>query len=108
MCIPVVGRLLRLPGLEPGAVMDADGMAIIEEDGGRLRRVSLALLAAEAVPLAPGDWLRAHSGLALQRIVEEEARAEIAAWREMSGDGQSGQGDGGAERTDGGTGDAAS
>jgi hydrogenase maturation factor len=87
MCMPVVGRLLSLPGTEPGAVMDARGMAIIEEVGGRLHRVSLALLAAEAVPLTPGDWLRAHTGLALQRVEEAEARAEIAAWQEMSGGG---------------------
>ncbi len=84
MCMPVVGRLVELPGQGPGAVMEADGTAIIEEDGGRLRRISLALLAAEAVPLVPGDWVRAHSGLALQRIGEEEAQAEVAAWREMS------------------------
>jgi hydrogenase maturation factor len=85
MCVPVVGRLLELAGQEPGAVMAADGTAVIEEDGGRRHRISLALLAAEAVPLVPGDWVRAHSGLALQRIGEEEARVEVAAWREMSG-----------------------
>lgn len=93
MCMPVVGRLVELPGHAPGAVMESDGTAIIEDDGGRLHRISLALLSVEAVPLMPGDWVRAHSGLALQRIGEEEARMEIAAWREMSGSGMpSGEG----------------
>jgi hydrogenase expression/formation protein HypC len=80
VCMPVVGRLLSLDGPE--------GMAAMEVDG-RARRVSLALLAAERVPLAPGDWVRVHTGLALQRIDESEARTEIAFLRDMQRAGDS-------------------
>jgi hydrogenase expression/formation protein HypC len=39
------------------------------------RRVSLLALAG---PVAPGDWLLVHSGFALERLTETEARAALA------------------------------
>jgi hydrogenase expression/formation protein HypC len=39
------------------------------------RAVRIALLALSGEPVAPGDWLLVHSGLALARLDEREALA---------------------------------
>lgn len=74
MCMAVVGQLLSMDAETGWAVMEVDGVP---------RHVSLALLLVEGNPIAIGDWVRAHTGLALQRIEEQEARAEMAAALEM-------------------------
>lgn len=64
MCFAVVGRVTAVP--EPQ-------VAEVAFDGGT-RRISLVLLAAEGVSVVPGDWLRTHTGLAIEVIDEGRAR----------------------------------
>ncbi|WP_030172098.1 HypC/HybG/HupF family hydrogenase formation chaperone [Spirillospora albida] len=70
MCLEQIGRVSALSG-------DGTAVAVFE---GIERSVSLVVLDAEGVPLAPGDWLAAHSGIAVRRLGEDEA-AEHLRWR---------------------------
>jgi hydrogenase assembly chaperone HypC/HupF len=66
MCLETICRVLELPEGE-GSV------AIVAVDGER-RSVSLALLILQNVAVAPGDWLLAHTGLAIRVLDEDAAR----------------------------------
>lgn len=60
MCTGTPGRVVRIAG----------GHAEIDVEG-RIVAVSLAVL---EEPAAVGDWLLAHSGVALARLSEQDAR----------------------------------
>jgi hydrogenase expression/formation protein HypC len=55
----------------------------VETDGSRPGRVSLLTLGA---PVAVGDWLLVHSGFALARLTDAEARAALALRSGTTGD----------------------
>jgi hydrogenase expression/formation protein HypC len=63
MCVSIPVRVVAV---------EADGTAIVDAPGGRQR---VALFWVDA---AVGDWLLAHSGIALDRIDGDEARARLA------------------------------
>jgi hydrogenase expression/formation protein HypC len=52
------------------AALGADGTAIVTAHG---RPVSVALLVIGDEPVAEGDWLLVHSGIALARLDEPDA-----------------------------------
>lgn len=82
MCFQTVGQVLAVPDEQPGtADVDFDGT---------VRRVSLVMLDIDGIRIGPGDWLMTHTGLAVQRLAESDARDLIEARREM----QSALGDG--------------
>ena len=75
MCIERVGQVVSLPSEE-------EGVAIVDI-AGSLRRVSTAMLVLEGVEIAPGDWVPAHTGLAVRVLPEGEARRLVSAYEEM-------------------------
>lgn len=77
MCLSLAGRVDLVEGEE--AVVDVDG---------RPRRISLALLLLEGVPVAPGDWVLVHTGLAVSLLDPAEAAGIARLRRAMSADGE--------------------
>jgi hydrogenase assembly chaperone HypC/HupF len=75
MCVERVGKVVSLPSEE-------EGVAIVDI-AGSLHRVSTALLVFDGVEVLPGDWLQAHTGLAVRVLPEPEARRLVAAYEEM-------------------------
>lgn len=63
MCVALPARV---------AEVGTDGTATVVANG---RRVTVALLAIPGEPIAEGDWLLVHSGIALARVDEPEAVA---------------------------------
>jgi len=61
MCVSYPARVLALEGADS---------ALVEVRGGHPQRVVLL----GTGPVAPGDWLVVHSGIALARIDPDEAR----------------------------------
>ena len=55
----------------------ADGATALGIADGRETVVSLAVLALDGTPPAPGDWVVTHTGLAVEKITDAEA-ARIA------------------------------
>jgi hydrogenase expression/formation protein HypC len=53
--------------------VDADGMSATVTTNGRTARALLITLDAGGGPIRPGDWLLVHSGLAVERVTEDEA-----------------------------------
>ena len=51
------------------------------EIGGIRREASIALLLGEGVAI--GDYVLIHTGYAISKVDEEEARAILATWREV-------------------------
>jgi hydrogenase assembly chaperone HypC/HupF len=72
MCFDTVGQVLAATGGEARVAFD-----------GIERTVSLVLLQADGVAVAPGDWVRSHTGLAVERLHPAAAQAELAAARAM-------------------------
>jgi len=72
MCLDTVGRVLASDG----------GTARVDFDGTQ-RSISLVLLQAEGVAIAPGDWLRTHTGLAVEQLDPTDAMAMVAEARAM-------------------------
>lgn len=64
MCLAVVGRVTAIPQPQVAEVQFENGVG----------RVSLVLLAAEGISVVPGDWLRTHTGLAIEVMDEGRAR----------------------------------
>jgi hydrogenase assembly chaperone HypC/HupF len=58
---------------EAARVLEVDGDAAIVELRGAHRRVPLVMLTFAGEPVAPGDWLLLHTGLAVARISATEA-----------------------------------
>jgi hydrogenase assembly chaperone HypC/HupF len=67
MCLDTVGR-----------VIDIDGDVAQVAFGGVRRSISLVLLRADEVAVGPGDWLRTHTGLAVERMDPYVAEALAA------------------------------
>lgn len=67
MCLDTVGR-----------VIDIDGDVARVEFGDVRRSISLVLLQADEVAVGPGDWLRTHTGLAVERMDPDVAEALVA------------------------------
>lgn len=61
----------------PGVVTEvlADGRTALVEIAGVVREIDVAMLAA---PLQPGEHVLVHSGVALERMSEEQARQASA------------------------------
>lgn len=76
MCFDTVGRVLTV----------ADAQARVAFDG-TARTVSLVLLQADDVAVRPGDWVRSHTGLAVERLDPAAAAAEIAEAQGVRGGG---------------------
>lgn len=69
--------------------MSADpATAVVEEAGGRRERVSL--LALDGPPPDRGEWLIVHSGYAIRRVDDEEARGVLADLDTVQGGGPEG------------------
>ncbi|MEX2557744.1 MAG: HypC/HybG/HupF family hydrogenase formation chaperone [Actinomycetota bacterium] len=65
---------------DPALVLeiDAAGEEALVEMRGQQRRLSVALLTLEGTPVAPGDWVLASAGMAVERMDESDAK-ELAA-----------------------------
>ncbi len=63
MCLSLPVRIVRVDGAE--AIADASGRSV---------RISLSLLKLENVDIAEGDWVLTHTGIAVERIEESDAR----------------------------------
>lgn len=74
MCLGIPGQVLEAPDA-------ATHMAAVRVSGTR-RTVDMSLL--DDAPIAPGEWVLVHAGLALSTIPEEEALETLALLREMS------------------------
>ena len=61
MCFDTVGRVLDV----------ADAQARVACDG-TARTVSLVLLQADGIAVRPGDWVRSHTGLAVERLYRRQ------------------------------------
>ncbi len=64
MCVTDVGRVV--------AISDDGGTADLE-GGGVRRSASLAVLVLEGASVQVGDWVRVHTGLAVEVVPPEEA-----------------------------------
>lgn len=77
MCLGEIGRVRELRA-DARAVEGLGGMAgweAVVDVGPRTLPVSLVTL---DVPVAVGDWVVVHAGLALARLEEEQARTALA------------------------------
>ena len=72
MCFDSVGQVLAAAG----------GEARVSFDGSQ-RTISLALLQADGIAVQQGDWIRSHTGLAVERLDPAAALAELAEARAM-------------------------
>lgn len=68
MCVTDVGRIVTVAD---------DGATAEIETAGRRRRVSLAVLVLEDLPVAPGDWVEIHTGLAVEVLDDATAHARL-------------------------------
>ncbi len=75
MCLDTVGRVVSTDG----------AVARVDFEGAR-RSISLVLLCADGVPVAAGDWLRTHTGLAVERLDPGLAEAMVAQARTIRGE----------------------
>ena len=67
----------------PCRVLAVDGPRALVAERGRERSV---LLLGAGEPIAVGDWVLVHAGLAVRRIEESEALATNAVWAELEGE----------------------
>jgi len=63
----------------PGKVIELDGNRAIVDFGGVRQEVDVSLL--EDVEV--GDWVLVHTGFAIQKMTEEEAKASLEVWEEV-------------------------
>jgi len=75
MCLSDVGRVVHV---------DVDRHAVRVEVDTRTVDVSTVALGLDAPPLAVGDWLVVHTGLAVGRLDDAEARQILAARAEFA------------------------
>jgi hydrogenase expression/formation protein HypC len=66
VCLGIPGRILELARGEGTALVDVAGLP---------RTIHVGLLADE--PLAEGDWILIHAGVAMERIDEARARGAL-------------------------------
>jgi hydrogenase expression/formation protein HypC len=67
MCLAIPGQVVEL-------VDPVNQIAKVDVVGVR-RNINVSLLAGDAAPVRPGDWVLIHVGFAISRVDEEEARA---------------------------------
>ena len=73
MCLGLPGRIVAV----------ATGSDLVDVDvAGAVRPIHVGLLDG---PWHPGDWILIHSGFALERMTEEEARDAQAMLRSLAG-----------------------
>ena len=65
----------------PAKVVKVEGDHAEVEIGGIRREASIALLLGEGVAI--GDYVLVHTGYAISKVDEGEARAILATWREV-------------------------
>jgi hydrogenase assembly chaperone HypC/HupF len=65
VCLAVLGRVLAVDDRGDRAHVDVDGVE---------RTIGLAPLTLAGRAVAPGDWVVAHSGLAVERLDADEGR----------------------------------
>lgn len=65
----------------PARVVKIDGDHAEVDIGGVRREASIALLSGEGV--AVGDYVLIHTGYAISKVGEDDARAILATWREV-------------------------
>jgi hydrogenase assembly chaperone HypC/HupF len=70
VCLSSIVQVVDIDPARTSATVDDDGMR---------RRVSLAVLAFDGPLPEPGDWLVAHTGLAVERLTIAEATTIRAA-----------------------------
>jgi hydrogenase assembly chaperone HypC/HupF len=75
MCLSDVGRVVDVDVVHRAATVDVAGRTI---------GVSTVTLGLDAPPVAVGDWLIVHTGLAVGRLDDDEARAVLAARAELA------------------------
>ncbi len=63
----------------PGKIVELDGNRAIVDFGGVRQEVDVSLL--EDVEV--GDWVLVHTGFAIQKMTEEEAKASLEIWEEV-------------------------
>ncbi len=76
MCLAVMGRISAIEGER--AVVDIDG---------RDRCISLAMLLLERRPVAVGDWVLVHTGIAVAVLDPDEADAAQRLRHELTNEG---------------------
>lgn len=75
MCLGLPGRIVEV----------TEGSDLVDvEVAGSVRPIHVGLLDG---PWAPGDWILIHSGFALERMTEEEARDAHSMLRSLAGGG---------------------
>jgi hydrogenase expression/formation protein HypC len=64
MCLGIPGRVVRL--------LDGYGgqLALVDVEGAE-RKINIGLL--DDVPLAPGDWILIHMGMAMEKVEQSQA-----------------------------------
>jgi hydrogenase expression/formation protein HypC len=65
----------------PGKVIKIDGDTAEVEIGGIRKQASLSLVSDQAVQI--GDYILIHTGYAITKIDEEEARSILDAWKQV-------------------------
>lgn len=65
----------------PGKVVEIDGEVAQVDIGGIRREASLALVAKMGVKI--GDYVLIHTGYAITKVDESEAKEILATWREV-------------------------
>lgn len=76
---------LGTPGQIVAYLDDARQLAQVDF-AGTLRTVNTGMVAEDADPPGPGDWVLVHMGMALQRMDPEEARSATAFFDDMLAD----------------------
>jgi len=65
----------------PGKVIKIDGDTADVEIGGIRKQVSLSLVSDQAVQI--GEYVLIHTGYAITKIDEEEAKSILDAWKQV-------------------------
>lgn len=81
MCLGIPGQIVEVLR-EPG------DLALVDVSGTK-RQVNVGLLDGE--PVTPGDWILIHTGFALMKIDEQEARDAMSFLERLGQAGQVGQ-----------------
>ncbi|WP_457614761.1 HypC/HybG/HupF family hydrogenase formation chaperone [Methanopyrus sp.] len=63
----------------PGRIVELDGNRAVVDFGGVRQEVDVSLLE----DVEEGDWVIVHTGFAIQKLNEEEARASLEVWEEV-------------------------
>ncbi len=63
----------------PGKIVELQGDRAIVDFGGVKQEVDVSLLE----DVKEGDWVIVHTGFAIQKLSEEEAKASLEVWEEV-------------------------